>query len=277
MADELYEKGPTVIKMNEDGSVQIGETFYKTVDDALQGKLKADEHINIIQVENKELRDKNTELLEKQGGAMSSLLERMDERKKRQEEAVHVNDEGYQYEEFEQTPAKSSNPNTLTGGQVEEITQSTVQKMLNDQEQERLVKDIEGKFDDNRQIIRKQLTERLGSEEEASAAWQTYKQSPAFDEEIYKLQVLKRPEELLDRIAPPKQTGQQSTDFRTVSSMPGGTTIAPGQVPASKPQKRSYYSKMMLEKERDYWKPETQIRMKADLAALGKEVFFDIK
>ena len=262
MTEQLFNDVQTEAKIveGEDGSIKIGETFYKDKDAAFKGKAEADKHIAITQAENKELRDRVKTLEDTQSTALTKLLERVDEQttqtKGRQGE------EDYSYQEATTDTAQ------IDPEEVRRLVQEQVKSNLDNYDQTRQVQETAETKASNLVKIRESLVEKCGSSEEAKIAWETYVAKPKFDQEIYEMQILRDPDAIVDAIAPTTPVSFGQANLPT-SAYTGSSEGIRG------PKPRSYWGKMMKENSRKYYSVENQRQMKADLAGLGSERFFD--
>lgn len=266
MPDQLFSETDVETKIveGEDGSIKIGETFYKDKDAAFKGKAEADKHIAITQAENKELRDELRSLKENQGTALQRLLEKVDSQQTKQ-------GEDYRGDEDDGSYHSEITPDTvqIDPKAIQRLVQEQVKDNLSEYDQQRQEAVEAEKTTRNLAKIKEGLVEKCGSVEEAKIAWEAYTSGPKFDQEIYNMQVTKTPEALVEAIAP-----QTAVSF-------GNTNISSSGIPRSDgtgrgPKPRSYWSELMKKNSRQYYSVENQRQMKADLQALGRDRFFDI-
>ena len=261
---ELFKDQDLEVKVVEgdDGSIKIGETFYKDKEAAFKGKAEADKHIAITHAENKELRDELKTLKENQGTALQKLLEKVDAQQNKQDKDDRGDDYNDSYRE------KVSDTVQIDQTEVKRLVQEQVRDNLSEYDQERHKAEDAERTTRNLNQIREELVKKCGSVEEAKIAWEKHISDSKFNREIYDLQVSQAPEALIKAIVPeaPVSFGQANLSS---SRMPGsdGKTYSP--------RTWSYWSKMMMENERKYYSVENQRQMKADLANLGNARFFD--
>ena len=261
---ELFKDQDLEVKVveGEDGSIKIGETFYKDKEAAFKGKAEADKHIAITQAENKELRDEVKTLKDTQGTALEKLLERVDAQQNKQDKDDRGDDYNDPYRE------KVSDTVQIDQTEVKRLVQEQVRDNLSEYDQERQKTEDAARTTRNLNQIREELVKKCGSVEEAKVAWEQYISDSKFNREIYDLQVSQAPEALVEAIVPKAAVSFGQANLPS-SRMPGsdGKTHSP--------RMWSYWSKMMMENERKYYSVENQRQMKADLASLGNQRFFD--
>lgn len=258
MTEELFDKEQPTVKVLDDGKIVVGDNQYNTPEDVYQGKLKADEHIAIIQAENKELKDQLQEN-KTQDTTLNSILERLDKEDKSQLE---------DYEDTSGGEYKQGNDSVDPAAIKRMVKEESLN--LYQEEQQRLKKEetIEV-IKKNQDKIKNALIERTGSPQEAKEAWDRYKNSTSYNEQIYQLQVIQTPDALVDAIAPVQSPNQKVVNFNGVN-IPRSNHQSSSKN-AGGPKPRSYYAKMMKEDSRKYWTPENQIQMKQDMASMGME------
>lgn len=262
MTETLFNDVQTETKIveAEDGSIKIGETFYKSKEEAFKGKAEADKHIAITQAENKELRDQVKTLQDSQGTALQKLLEKVDEQTKTQSRSQ--GDEDYSYRE-PTTDTVQSDPE-----EIKRLVQEQVKSNLDVYDQARSTQELANKKEENLLKIREALIKKCGSKEGAKAAWEAYVSDPSFDNEIYELEVVKQPDKLVEAINPVTPVSFGNTNIPTSQYVGSSSTYAG-------PKPRSYYAKIMKESPRQYREPDLQRQMKADAEKLGMERFLN--
>ena len=247
---EEESKEKNKVTKNEDGSFSLNGKHYKDVDALLEAKIKADEHIDIIQGENKALFEQNRSLAA-QAELIQSLQNRLDTWSKPQEQPKQQQQQ--QEGEFHQRQQQSQQPSrpaldpqyTKLQDEVEGLKKTLSQGTRAAQEEK----------------IKTQLVAELGKEG-AIRAWNQFKSSSEFEESQYVQDVLKRPNTVFAAI---KGFASQAQSGYTPSggNRPGNQGGSQGAKPWS------HYKQLMLTDPKRYKTPEIARQMRADKAALG--------
>ncbi len=270
--EKIYEDNetPQNIKVDEgDGSVIVGETTYKSAEEVFKGKLAADNHITVIEAENRELRETLEESRKKDNTAMETLMENVERLQMKKE------DEGQGEEEYKYTEGEPGETNTsktkMTRGDLQAMIRKEAAALINQERHVTSENSLKDLLATNKDTVKQALIEKVGSEDEAKAVYKRYTDSTEYDDEIHTLQLRKNPADLLKAIL---DKGQATiVNFGSGMSQGGRSSPLGGSVDDNKPRPRSYYAKMMKENERKYYTPEVQAKMKRDAETLGTEAF----
>lgn len=249
---ELFEgkdQEPKVVK-NEDGSFVIGSKKYKDIDALLNSKVEADRHIGLLEEEGKE----NRTMLQQREEELT-LLKKLDERLHRETPRREEIDEDLDYErpgQREPQQANLSDPDEIVDKVTKRLEDNATKQRLRDQ------------FDLNKRQVSDAIVEAFaGDEDEAREAFEVYKKSADYDEDIFNSMMLKQPQKLAKEIV-------ASKDPSAVANY--------GNVPTSRPKSTknmgdskgwSYFKKLLNENRRQYYTPEVQQELRANRERLG--------
>lgn len=234
------------VTKNEDGSFTLNGKHYKDVDALLEAKIKADEHIDIIQGENKALFEQNRSLAA-QAELIQSLQNRLDTWSAKPQDVPKQQEGEFHRQQPQQSPVKAAlDPQyTRLQEEVEGLKKSLSQGTRAAQEDK----------------IKGQLVAELGKEG-AIRAWNQFRSSSEFDESQYIQDVLKRPNTVLAAI---KGFSSQAPSGYAPSG--GNRPGNQGGNQGAKPW--SFYKNLMLTDPKRYKTVEIARQMRADKAALG--------
>lgn len=235
--DQPKETTQPEVKINEDGSVVIGDKFYKDQAALAEAYAHANAHIAQIQSENKAFREK----LE---GAKSTeeMFAEFDKRLQQPQRQPESN-----VENTGQEGAK-----TLSQEEIDALVESKVKAQLEAARGNQEVETRAQKMADNAKKLRNFLIESMGSVEEAQKAWEDYKRSPSYDKELAEQQMFRSPEDLATVILA-KAGKPKTVDFSQVPVERRPVTDTPVRTPGW-----SHYKKLMIEKPSVYWSPSVQ-------------------
>lgn len=266
--DDLFDKNDTlpVITKNEDGSVTIGSSTYKSDEDAFKGKAAADQHVATLEAETKVLREQLEERGKEDRSALNKLMESLNKPKEVSTDAL---DFGYQHNE----PAGERHPSgsEVKAEDIQRIVKAEAQKLMEEAKEKTDTEAALQQLDQNKQVVKEGLMKSLGSEEAVRAAYTKYKESTDFDTYVYGRLLQTNPDKLIRDIVgeKPAPNVSFSPGFKSSSVPQGpGASVGAGRKPWS------YYKKMMtgdLRGQNEYYSPEIQQQLKRDTASFRKD------
>lgn len=233
------------VNKNEDGSIVIGDKFYKDVDALINSKVASDEHINLIQNENK-VHKEEINTLRTDSKSANELGMNLEERIKQLKKSSGNDDLEPEYDvnDHKQSPPA--------------FDREAIIKDIKSELQQDQTKQIE--LMENTRRIERQLVEDYGNEDLARKAFKAYKDSDIYDQDVVDSYTRTKPEslvKLIETVAPVKVVSFGKTPTIRRSSNTSITNI----------KGWSHYKKIMIEQPNKYKSVELQRELKDAIGA----------
>lgn len=248
------------VTKNEDGSFQIGDKKYKDVDALLRSKVEADNHIRLVEQES---REKNSLLSQREEELklLKQLDERLQQRPKRESENEEDENDMWKDSRPREQEQPKFDPDEIADSVYKKIEERTAKERQRDQ------------FEANKQAVSDAIVEAFdGDEDAAREAFQSYKKSEDYDEDIFNSMMLKRPKTLAKLIASSSNPDAIVNFGSTPSKRPAMKTDATGV------RGWSHWKELLKSEEgrRKYYTPETQQAMRAEKEKVGVDKFMKL-
>lgn|SRR3990167_2178270 len=236
---------PKVSVNKETGVITVGDKVFKSVEDLAEGKLKADDFIEVLKLEKKEIEGRvNLEqTVNKRFEDLNKILDNKSTSDATTHDVNHTSD----------TPA-----NVLDAGKFNKAVEDAVNQITSKVELKQVMTDNKAKVETGL------ITACGGSEEAAKAAYDRYVASNDYDPEIYTQQMLKTPGALVKTISQyaeaPKRSGSGFAPT-TTSVLKFGSSQQPVRNGAAD-------AKLMQTQKRKYFDTQFQQQLMADVRVM---------